>query len=69
MGRGTNTGFKAERKVVAEKAERIGEPGREETVCWNEDHGEGLSLLHVERKGPGWGNFVGRSWGSLSIRT
>ena len=40
---GTNTGFKAERNVVAEKAERIGEPGREETVCWNKDHGGGLS--------------------------
>lgn len=66
---GTNTGFKAERNVVAEKAESIGEPGREETVCWNEDRGGGLSLLHVERKGPGWGIFVGSIWGSLSIRT
>ena len=26
-------------------------------------------LLHVERKGPRWGRFVGRIWGSLPIRT
>ena len=36
--------------MVAEKAERIGEPGREETVCWSEDRGWGLSLLHVEKR-------------------
>ena len=36
--------------MVAEKAERIGEPGREETVCWSGDRGGGLSLLHVEKR-------------------